>query len=576
MSGVPTPHSYPQPESESQHISIDLFLSGKIKGEIEEAGCVSAWSKAIEVDLVAKILPEFKEKFPKSSLGTSVLKKVWEKVAYYYEKFQGDKGTALLDGKLNLKFMIRESLRSSNSPDHLPTYSSAEKLAGKLSDCIRAMDGNAPEVGRLTKMIWAIQKHLLKDLNSVHAKIPHDEYTNSDKLIVKTLLEITSKGENLESYALKQEIARELKIYEGTRELTSRSQLTSTLSMVLAEKLYHTSIISCHFSLKEKRTIESFICFQLELSKHNQTLTSDDHRVELVQRILALFAIAEELPKELSEESLRHSIQESTADLSSDTDRALFIFINAEMHLMSESKSFDDQTALEEILVECYRLAKDLPILNPIQMEQFELFIWKIIEEEGELLDHIEPEIVMLIEKEVGNVLIDNPRQSFRMVVSAALQFFKRVHVSDITPEVLNEKIELWAMQNDMLTRWIHFDQNTPLLGLIKKLWKSANVDESNVNHGEFIARALTLSLKEYPLLESFEEALLKRLWILYKYFWYTTLSSGRESTYERFLMWHRAVIQLRHSDSSRERVEEILKKLSNQLIPLAPFEDLS
>ena len=607
MSGLSSPHSYPHPESDElrQFIGKDkesflnpidesedfydpfsdlsLFLSRKIKGEIQESGSVSKWSGKIEANLLAKILPEFKQKFPKYRLGTSALKKVWEKVSYYYEKIQGQKGALHTDGKLNLKFMIRENLKSCGSPIHLPPYSFAQQLAGKLSECIATIEGKRPELEQLTKVIWAVQKHLVKDLSPVNAKSPYEEYDIIDKLIVKTLLEITSKGGTLEPDTLKKEIAKELQLYEGTKTLTQKCQLSSTVSMILAEKLYHTSLISCHFSLKEKQQIETFIRYQTEISKNNPTLTSDEHRIELIQRILALYAIAQELPKNLSEEALRKSIreirmlaQEKNGLLSNRLDQTLFVFSNAEMHLMSESKSFDDLAALEDSLVEAYHIALQLPALSPSQMDQFELLIWKIIEEEGALLDHISPQTRQIIEKEVGNILIDNPCQSFRMIVSAALQFFKKVQKVDLDPQNLNEKIEVWVLQNDMLIRWVHFDHKTPLLALLKNLWNTSHLDEHTVNHEEFITHALTYALETHPLLHPFEELLRGRLWILYKYLWYTTFTDGRESTYERFLMWHRTRLQHLNPDFSAEKVEETLQKLSNQLIPLAPFENVS
>lgn len=607
MSGLSSPHSYPNPDSDELHklngndresllnpideaddfydpfSDLSLFLSKKIKNEIEKSGSSNKWSGKIEANLLAKILPEFKQKFPKYRLGTSALKKVWEKVSYYYDKIQGQTGALYSDGKLNLKFMIRENLKSSTAPLSLPPYAFAQQLATKLSECIATIEGQKPPLGQLTKVIWSVQKHLLKDLSSSSARSPYEEYDKIDKLIVKTLLEITSKGKNLDIDSLRRAIAQEINAYKGINELTFESQLTSTLSMSLSQRLYHTSLINCHFSIKEKQQIESFIRYQIDLSKHNHTLTSDEHRVELIQRILALYAIAQELPRNLSEEELRDSIQEictltqeKNPSFSEGIDQALFVFVSAEMHLLNEEKSFDDLVAIEETLVDAYKQALELPSLSPQQMEQFELITWKIIEEEGNLLDYINPATLRIIEKELGNILIDNPRQSFRMIISGALQFFKKVQTIDLTPEDLDDKIEVWATQNDMLTRWVHFDHNTPLLSILKKTWSDSQYDEHTVNHEEFIHRALESTLNAYPLLVPYEEELIGRLWILYKYMWYTTFTSGEESTYERFLMWHRVMLGHRHPDYSADKVEEVLQKLSNQLIPLAPFESVS
>ncbi|QVL57173.1 MAG: hypothetical protein KFB93_07265 [Simkaniaceae bacterium] len=560
---------------------LNLFLSKKIKKEIQESGSSGKWSGKIEANLLAKILPEFKQKFPKYRLGTSALKKVWEKVAYYYEKIQGQKGALKENGALNLKFMIRENLKNSIAPYHLPPYTMAQQIATKLSECIASLEGEKPQLDHLTKVIWSVQKHLLKDLSAIQAKNPFEEYDKLDKLIVKTELEITAKGENLDPLSLKRQVLKKLKGFLGIKTLLKESQLTSTLSMILAEKLYQSSLVTCHFSLKEKQAIEAFIRHQIEMGQFNELLTSDEHRLELIQRILALYTIAGELPKDISEQSLRASIlhvkelnSEENCSLSPNLDQGLFVFINAEIHLMDEEKCYEEGS--ENAIVKAYEKACALPKLSSSQMEQFELLIWKIIEEEGNLLSHTPPDIYRLLEVELGNVLIDNPKQSFRMIISNALQFFKKVIDTPMDQERLEDKVETWVAQNDMLIRTIHFDPKTSLLKLIEKGWKDQNLDEQTVNHEHFINEMEVKALETFPLLSSFQEELKSRLWILYKYLWYTTLSDGISSTYERFLLWHQILLKNRHPEWSKEKLNETLSRLSDQLIPLAPFESVS
>jgi len=557
---------------------LSLFLSKKIKGEIDESGSLSKWSGKIEANLLAKILPEFKKKFPRYRLGASALKKVWEKVGYYYEKIQGQKEALKENGKLNLKYMIRENLKKSFPTEHLPPYTIAKQIATKLSECIATLEGKRPEIDQLTKVIWSVQKHLLRDLSPLQTKSPYDEYDKIDKLIVKTQLEITAKGENLDPYMLKREIFKKLKAYFEIKTLAKENQLTSTLSMILAEKLQYSSLIACHFSLKERKTIESFVRQQIEMGKCNSLLTSDEHRLELIQRILALYTIAEGLPKNMSEESLRASIlhvkdcaQDKTRSISPNMDQALFVFINAEMHLMDEEKILD--SSIEDAIVKAYSKGISLPSLSSSQIEQFELLIWKTIEEEGNLLSYTSPDAFPILEQELGNVLIDNPKQSFKMIISSTLQFFKKVIATPFDEDTAKEKVDTWVAQNDMLIRTIHFDPSTPLLTLIEKKWKALHLDEFTVDHERFIQDVMEDSLKLYPLLSSFEEELKGRLWILYKYHWYHALTDGRASTYERFLLWHKTLLKRHHPEWSKERLNSALSKISNQLIPLAPFE---
>jgi len=562
---------------------LGIFLSQKIRREIEESGSVDKWSSKIETSFLQKILPEFKKKFPKCQLGGAVLRKMWEKVSYYYEKFQK---VALCDNeKLNLKLVIREHLKSCDCPSHLSPYASAEQLATSVGECIAMVEGRRPDLEQLTKIVWAVQKHLLYDLSSINSKNPYTQYDAMDRLIVKTLLEINSKtgAHAIEFESLKRDVARELRLYEVAGNLSHTDQLSSVVSMLLAKKLYHTCVISSTFSWKEKEKVEAFIRYQISLSKSNHTLSDEWCRVEIIQRILALYSIAQELPKDISDEDLRKCIREicrssneKTFLLPNTFNQICFIFINAEMHLMSENKSFDNLAALENVLVQAYRITCQLPTLCPRQMDQLELLIWKNLEGEGGVLDQIDPQTYRVIEREIGNVLIDTTYHSFRMIVSMVLHFFKEIKKIELSFEQLDKKVEVWVLQNDMLVRWIHFDQATPLLTLLKNLWNRSRVDAYSVNHTEFISHALACALEAYPLLYPFRDTLCHRLWILYKHLWYTLFTDDRVSTYKRFLVWHQIRLRHLHPELSEDEIEEMLRQLSDRSIPLAPFDGVS
>lgn len=560
---------------------LNLFLSRKIKEEIEESGSQKNWSKKIEVNLLAKILPEFKQIFPKYRLGRFALKKVWEKVAYYYERIHGQKGAFKKNGTLNLKFMIRENLKSAPFLSHLPPYVVAQQIATKLSECIASLEGKKINLDHLTKIIWSVQKHLVRNVSRSQAKYPYEEYNHLDKLIVKTVLEVSSRGENLESSSLKKQVLESLKGYTRIQNLSKESQLTSTLSMILAKKLYHSSLITCHFSSKEKDAIEDFIQHQIEMGQSNALLTNDTHRLELIQRILALYTIATTLPKHFTPHFLKDAIahtktlnRKGKCALTPHLDQGLFVFINAEIHLMDEKKCYDEKG--RDAIVKAYEKACALPEMSPSQFEQFELLVWKTIEDKEKLLSHLPSETYDLIEKELGNVLIDNPKQSFRMIISHTLQFFKQVVATLLDQKIIEDQVEPWITQQDMLIRTIHFDPTTSLLKLLEKEWKEQGFDEQTVHHEKFVALVEQKALESFPILSFFQEELKVRLWILYKYLWYNTLSDGNTSTHGRFLLWHRLFLQNHHPEWTQKKVNQALVKLSNELLPLFPCEQQS
>lgn len=553
---------------------LSLYLSKKIKKEILKEGSSKKWSSKIEANLLAKILPEFREKFPKYRLGASALKKVWEKVSYYYEKIQCQ-GNA---DKLDLKLMIRENLKRCNNDHHyLPPYTVAQHIATKLSEYIATLEGKRPKIEHLTKLIWAVQKHLIKNFSPLQFKSPYDEYDKLDKLIVKAQLEITAMEGTLDPSDLQKKIFKELKGYGEIQSLAKNNQLTSTLSMILAEKLYSTSLVNCHFSLKERKAIEAFVRTHIEMGKLNSLLKNEKHRLEMIQRILALYSITEGIPKNITEEELRKAIhlvkelvRQKSGTFPPHIDQALSIFIHAELHLMNDEKKIDG--AKEEAIVKAYAIATSLPVLSPSQMDQFELLIWKVIEEEGNLLADTPPQIQYLLERELGNSVIDNPKQSFRMVISHTLQLFKKTLAISFDEELLEEKIETWTAQNDMLIAAVHFDPRTPLLQLIEKNWKEQGLNQSTVDHEAFIANVEKEVLKNYPLLSSFDKELRVRLWILYKYLWYQVLPDGSTSTYHQFILWHKTEIERRHPEWSKEKISDTLKKLSEQTLPYLPY----
>ena len=516
---------------------LSLFLSNKIKREIQETGTTKKWSGKIEANLLAKILPEFKRQFPRYRLGAAALKKVWDKVNYYYEKIQHHKGAFSQDGKLNLPLMIRENLKTTtalSSPLNLPPYHVAHQIAVKISECIAILEGRRPDLDQLTKMIWAVQKNTLRNLSPSAAKSPNEDYDKLDKLIVKTLLEVCSQYPQTNLKILKMQILKRLQAYGTIQPLIKKSQLTSTLSMLLADKFCLTTLFSAKLAIAEKQALEKFIEMQIQYSQQNEAFSFDTHCQELVQRILALYPIAKQLPKDYSEAALREVICSTCLNEGPHPmDSSLYVFINAEMHLMHDEKAFEDLQELEDRIVAAYQVALTLPALSQNLFEVFELLTWKKLNEQKGFLSDIPEETIGVLERELGNSIVDKPHQPFRAIVRNTIQFFKKLqqlpfHEKDNKTFWLTvkKKTEIWALQNEMLCRWVHFDDQTPLFIFFKQEWKTKNT----------LSKLQAKALKKFPLLISFEDQLKIRLWILQQYFWYSELSDGSESSYDRFL----------------------------------------
>lgn len=555
---------------------LSLFLSNKIKKEIQESGTTKKWSGKIEANLLAKILPEFKKQFPRYRLGTAALKKVWDKVSYYYEKIQHHKGAFNQDGKLNLPLMIRENLKTtsiSSSSLSLPPYHLAHQIAIKISECIATLEGRRPDLDQLTKIIWAVKKNILRDLSPIAARSPYEDHDKLDKLIVKTLLEICSKYPQLDSKLLKMEILKQLEALGAIQPLIEKSQLTSTLSIVLANKMYPILSFTSEFTNKEKDTLEAFIDMHIQYSEQNETFSIDTHYQELVQRILALYPVIKGLPSHISTQSLRDTIRsiyltENPLPIHS----SLYIFISAEMHLMQDEKKTDKLQKLEDQIVRAFQLALTLPALNQKQLENFELLIWKKLNEQKELLADIPSETCNIIERELGNIVVDKPQQSFRNVIRSALQFFKKIQQLPFHEKEnkafwlsVKQKSEVWALQNEMLCRWIHFDDQNPLFSFLKQ----------EAKHKFSLSSLKNKVLKKFPILIPFANQLQVRLWILQQYFWYSELSNDCASSYDLFLKKYSKFLENAYPNDTRETTLKKLQHISHTMLPLTPFEEI-
>ncbi|MCH9613932.1 MAG: hypothetical protein SP1CHLAM54_09410 [Chlamydiia bacterium] len=522
-----------------------LFLSRKIKSEIHLTGSPKKWSTKIQEELLKKILPEFSESFPTYRLGANALKKMWDKVSYFYGTVQKKEGALQEDGQLNIPMMIRENLKTiKEPPTHLPPYTCSHQIALKLSECIATIDGVRPNLDQLTKKIWSVQKHLMQNLSPSNAKIPHEEYDALDKLIVKTLLETTANNTTLSHDDLQTTIADNISQFKHVKKLIKNGEIQSLLSSLLVELM----------GAESDFELNSFIHRQLCTIPMNTDLSIDAARVEIVQRILALYPVASDLP-DIDDDDLLDSLHdvlnfheeqlESEAEIH--IDQSLYIFINAELHIFGHL-SLD---LIESSILESYSFAKKLPLL---EIDQVEKAIWKVINDNEQITTNLSSDLKTLLMSEIGNTYLDNPHQSFRFIVHNTLQFLKKISKLDLKTN-LSDRIELWTAQNDMLCRFIHFDPTLPLLEALRMNYKD------NAAPNTVIAKVLKETLEKEPNLTPFKKTLEMRLWILFKYLWYHELTPAEASTFDRY----KAFLSLVHGKKEAE-------KLLPKILPLAPL----
>lgn len=555
------------PDFHDPYSDLSLFLSQKVRQEMQRNGWGRKWSLKIQEELLELITPEFEKRFPRYRLGVSALRKIWDKVASYLQQLEGQKEAFTSEGKLDLSFFIRENLRQHlilKTPYCPSAHHYTHQLGVKASECLATLDGVRPKLDELTQTIWAVQRHLLSKTEFLSAKSPYDNYDKVDKLIVKAILEITALEPQISQEELEYQVREALSSLKDLPCFSSLDKITGNVSALLAEKLYPSSAFHTSFVSQQKRAILHFIRRQVSLYKgasHTFQLT------ELLRRIFALYALASQLPKNLSDEQIRSAvlaIYPLPKAEKPDFPQSLYAFISAELILMKNEEYCHSIDYVCQTITEAYREAQQLPELKENSL--LEIVTWKILSETEGLLEKLPYVIGQRIEKEIATILIDNPNQSFASVVHATVDFFKRIKELSLCkkwPEV-EKRIRIWSLQGDQLCRSIRIDPNTPLLKLIQ----ASSTDSPAQNISE-ISQSY---LKAHPALTAYAPQLAVRVATLYKYSWYTSLSKPEESSLDRFLKWHRAHLLAQSPHLSPEQVQQGLQELCARSLPLTPF----
>lgn len=562
------------PEFYDPYSDLNLFLSRKIKQQMQHCGSSKKWSLKIQEDLIFKIAPEFQKKFPQYRLGVSALKKTWEKIAHYSQQIQHQKEAITQDGKLNLHFFIKENLKNYTAlknPVHLHPSHFAHQLAMKMSECIATIDGIRPEHEYLTKMIWSVQRHLLTGEIEQHAS-PYDEYDKIDSLIVKSILEITAKDPQICFNELEHKVKETLISLHELPSFSSLDQMHCNISALLAEKLYGSSQLHTLFFTSQKNAINNFIRRHTSLCK---IAAPHPQLSELVRRIIALYTLASGLPKGLSEESLKEAvlaIYPQPLENRPNLPQSLYAFISAEVVLMKSEEFCRSPSFVTEAIWSAYHEATLLPSLQGKDSDMLEIAIWKSLSETEGLLEKLPYRAGQRIEEEIGNILIENPNHTFSALVQDTLQFFKRTKelVQVKQWEEIERKIHTWTIQGDMLCRWIRLDPESTLLRMICQKWKD---HLSLLPHHIFVSEICQTYLKTYPELASYSGPLAQRVWILYKYAWYSLFGSNEESSFDRFLKWHSSLLLFAGATLDHGHLVKQLEEIIRKTLPLIPFE---
>ncbi len=561
------------PEFHDPYSDLSLFLSNVIKREMKEIDPSLRWTLKIQEELILKITPEFQKRFPQYKLGVTAVKKIWSKILFYTQQVQGKKEAVDSEGKLNINFFIKENLRQyfqQKAVSFLSPYQCAYQIASKMSECIATLEGTKPKLDLLTQTIWSLQKHLLNASPLKQTKTPYDEFDKIDKLLVKTILEITAKHPHIGLDELEYKTKEALQSLHDLPDFSSTDKVTCNVSAILSEKLYSTSPFHFLFFAEQKEAVYSFIKKHSSLYKNSIAMPA---LPDLVRRIMALYTLASQMPKDVS----THVFYEAVEALQDNTKKrpelgqSIFAFISAELLFIKNTPNTASLEEIQKTIFEAYQKALLLPSLQQIDKEQLEVIIWKLLSETEGFLEKLPYRIGQKIEEEIAGILINTPSKSFSSIVHETVQFFKQIKSLTETKKWNNahKKIHLWCIQNDMLCRSIRLNTDTPLAKMIQKKFQAkASLPTC---HSLLISEVCQAFLKKYPSATIYLAQLSSKAWILYKYMWFTKFSNERESSLDRFLKWHIPFIDKK--GSAQEDLIKQLEELCKKTLPLIPFD---
>jgi hypothetical protein len=587
----------------------------------------SKWSLGVQEALIAKIAPEFEKKFPHLRLGISALKKIWEKIAQFLSQIQDEKEALTQEGKLNLTFFIRKNLKSIPplSPYFHPSVYS-HQLAVKMSEYVAVIDGVKPRMDHLTRTIWSLQKHLLQNFDLFHAKSPYDTCDKIDKLIIKLILEITVKEPEISQPELEYRVKESLLSLQELPSFACIDTMTANIATLLAEKLHPHFSFQTALLEEEKNTLFHFLHHQLTLCK--KASPSFQH-TDWVRRVLALYTLASQLPKNLNEQDIRAAVKAVYPTPIQDRPplpQALYAFISAEILLARTEEYCHSVEYACQTILHAYNEAKKLPYLENSDLEFLEIAIWKMIGSSESLLEKLPYSIGHRIEEELAHILIDDPKQTFNGAIHKTVKFFQQIKeltslkkciplvtqklasglcesaqksttagfaitpvliqyegncdrrflgtltqsrsqfLSDERYKEIEQKIHTWVIQNDMIYRVIRLDADHHLLKLIRK-------KAHELSHRELICEVTHSYLTKHPELLNYTPQIQSRIASLYKYAWYTDETAKEESSFDRFIKWHASHLLSQSPYLSYERLTALIEERCKRMIPLMPFD---
>lgn len=545
---------------------LNLFLCKKVNEMMRNKGGIKNWNHQIEKDILQRILPEFKAKFPYYRLGIAALKRTWEKISYYQKKVIYREAYQI-DGKLNINYLIKENIRSyqqNYKQSSCYYYDQIPSLANNLCECIAILEGKQPNLQNLTRIIWAIQQHLLSA--STLKSMPIQKETDLlDQLICQRMLHFIYRNPQLSYEKLKKLVTSNCVSLLESDFFHSMEKLATIVSILLSKSY----IGKVNFSRSTRMHIDIYISNHINWIYRGKSDSSITY-LFFVQNMISIFLLAPSLPKNYDLRKMRIAIpliiQEKSRSFLSyfpNFDPVLYAFIKIESLLLKERKKHPSKEQIEEEIINSY-VGLSTISMETIDNQTIEVILWETLDKILHISDTITPEICQSFLIAIEDAIIDQPKCTFAEQVRNITYRLQEIKKSAGTRENITEKVEYFCLQNEMACRFIPIQKQYYLWEFFER-----SIDKGLYKKKkQIIKEVIKMSIALYPILSNYMEHLLFRVHTLYTQVWYQE-SCKTMNTLTAFIDRQREYITAHPCDKKR-----VLRERLTRVLPVTPFSD--
>jgi hypothetical protein len=469
------------------------------------------------------------------------------------------------DGSVNIDFFIQENLKQYVLLQ--PSYSSqsyhySQQLAAKISEFTATIDGQKPDWNHLTRIIWSLQKNLLSG-SRTSFKSPYDFVSNNDAPIFKILTKIHASYPLICQEELQSKALQTLSDIKKIMESLSLHSVTVKGSLILSQMMLSSpSIID--MTPIEKHALQLFLRRHIDILKNIQNhMTSQ----EMIKKVLALYRFAVVIPRNLTMDDILtgydHYLISGTLEPTSPSYSLLSLFLT-ETLLRREITSLPSKEDIGIWFAKHYKELIDLPSDYGRHINYIHAYAWQMIEKEKE---HIFDTCEEYLHDEIAEITIKKPHLKFEEIIDqleASICETKKIFTSNRW-EDLKFKTELLSLEHDMIHALAPLNTCDVLTQFIEE--KISNKSHEFF-YEECIKNFTSQFLELFPHFTYLQNILEKQIKIIIKQLWYQKHTSHQGSSLEKFLLWHKNLLQ-KNNNISKDDLYDHLTKTCAQLCPL-------